>query len=34
MALNQRIAFIGAGSMTEALVAGMLTAAVTETTRL
>jgi pyrroline-5-carboxylate reductase len=32
MALNQRIAFIGAGSMTEALVAGMLTAGVTEAT--
>ena len=30
MSLTQRIAFIGAGSMTEALVAGMLTAGVTK----
>jgi pyrroline-5-carboxylate reductase len=34
MALDQRIAFIGAGSMTEALVAGMLTAGVTKATYL
>ncbi|MEP6887300.1 MAG: pyrroline-5-carboxylate reductase [Nitrospirales bacterium] len=34
MALDQRIAFIGAGSMTEALVAGMLTAGVTEAVHL
>ncbi|WP_447983066.1 pyrroline-5-carboxylate reductase [Nitrospira sp. Nam74] len=34
MTLDQRIAFIGAGSMTEALVAGMLTAGVTEPTYL
>jgi pyrroline-5-carboxylate reductase len=34
MTLDQRIAFIGSGSMTEALVAGMLTAGVTESTSL